>query len=59
MDGGVHTRADFEAWAAAQPRPDRIVPGYEHALFLRWCATVLFAGGRIDDRACELSRGAR
>lgn len=54
----IQTREHFEAWRRAQPRPDRIVPGYEHALFLRWCATVLFAGGRIDDRACELAGGA-
>lgn len=44
----VHTRADFEAWLAAQPRPDHAVVGYAHAIFMRWCASVYARGGRID-----------
>lgn len=44
----VHTRADFDAWAAANP-PAHRVPGTDHAMWVRWCALVLAAGGRIED----------
>lgn len=48
MRGKLHTRADFDTWLAAQPGPDHEVSGYRHAVFMRWCASVLAAGGRID-----------
>ena len=30
--------AAFEAWLAAQPPPAHVVSGYEHAMYIRWCA---------------------
>ena len=45
----VRTLADFDAWRAAQPRPDHTVTGFEHALYLRWCSEVLSRGERIAD----------
>lgn len=48
MRGKVHTRADFDAWLAAEPKPDHEVSGYRHAVFMLWCSSVLAAGGRIE-----------
>lgn len=47
-DAAPCTRADFDAWLAAQPRPDHVVTGYAHGVFVRWCAAVLARGGRVD-----------
>lgn len=48
MEPRVYTRADFDAWLATQPQAHR-VPGADHARWIRWCASVLAAGGRIAD----------
>ena len=47
MHAALCTRADFDAWAAAQPRGHR-VPGADHALWIRWCASMIARGARID-----------
>lgn len=47
-DPVVRTRADFEAWAATQPRAGSRVPGADHALFMTWVGRVLLAGERIE-----------
>ena len=57
-DGGERSivtrgRADFLAWAEAQTRIAHPVPGYEHALFLCWCSSVLLAGERVADESYD------
>lgn len=57
-DGGERSpvtrgRADFLAWASAQPGGANPVPGREHALYMRWCSKVLLAGERVADECYD------
>lgn len=49
----VRGRADFLAWASAQACSANPVPGYEHALFMRWCSMVLLAGECVADESYD------